>query len=53
MITNADSYSIIFPEGAFPEDKLLLIAAALMIDYQYFESSPESSHDHGPHRQAI
>ena len=53
IITNADSYSIIFPKVAFPEDKLLLIAAALMIDYQYFESSPESSHDHGPHRQAI
>ena len=53
MITNADSYSIIFPKVAFPEDKLLLIAAGLMIDYQYFESSPESSHDHGPHRQAI
>ena len=38
MVTDADSYQISFPAGATAEDKLLLIALGLMIDYQYFET---------------
>ena len=38
MVTDADSYQISFPSGATAEDKLLLIALGLMIDYQYFET---------------
>jgi hypothetical protein len=54
MITNADSYLITFPGDATPAYKLLLISAALMIDYQYFENSPESlNQSHGTYRQAI
>lgn len=39
MITDADSYQVGFPPTATPEEKLLLIALGLMIDYQYFETS--------------
>ena len=53
MITNADSYLITFPPYATPADKLLLITAALMIDYQYFENSPERAHESHTYRQAI
>ena len=38
MATDADSYQVGFPQGATAEDKLLLIALGLMIDYQYFET---------------
>ena len=38
MVTDADSYTVGFPQGATAEDKLLLIALGLMIDYQYFET---------------
>lgn len=37
LVTSADSYQINFPPQASPQDKLLLIVAGLMIDYQYFE----------------
>lgn len=37
MVTSADSYQITFPAQALPNEKLLLIIAGLMIDYQYFE----------------
>jgi hypothetical protein len=38
FIGDADTYYIKFPLDATPEDKLLLIGMALMIDYSYFES---------------
>jgi hypothetical protein len=37
MITDADSYEVNFPNNASWEDKLLLTALGLLIDYQYFE----------------
>ena len=49
MLTDADSYQVGFPAGATAEDKLLLIALGLMIDYQYFETS--SSDDEGNNRR--
>lgn len=55
FITDADSYQINFPSNADANDKLLLIALGLMIDYQYFESSPadeekENNRRHGGYR---
>ena len=38
FFTKADSYEVVFPEKATPSEKLLLILATLMIDYQNFES---------------
>lgn len=35
-----ESYKIIFPKNASINDKLLIIALGLMIDYQYFEIGP-------------
>jgi hypothetical protein len=37
MVTDADSYEVNFPNNASWEDKLLLTALGLLIDYQYFE----------------
>ena len=45
-LTNADSYAIAFPSKAEPNDKLLLILTALMIDYQFFENrKPPETHN--------
>ena len=45
-LTNADSYAIAFPSKAEPNDKLLLILTALMIDYQFFENrKPPENHN--------
>jgi hypothetical protein len=41
----ADSYLINFPPNATPTEKMLLIAAGLMIDYQYFEEPPRNNDD--------
>ena len=38
VVTDADSYKVTFPQEASPNDKMLLIALGLMIDYQYFET---------------
>lgn len=43
VVTDADSYQVGFPPGSNADDKLLLIALGLMIDYQYFETSSSDS----------
>ena len=43
LFSTADSYQINFPSEATPTDKMLLIAAGLMIDYQYFEDLPSKN----------
>lgn len=47
MITDADSYYLAFPPDANASDKFLLIALGLMIDYQYFETSPGDKGNRG------
>ena len=42
FFTKADSYQIIFPQNATPEEKMLLIIDGLMIDYQYFENDNDT-----------
>ena len=39
--SKADSYSVQFPPMATPEEKMLLIVAALMIDYSFFENEED------------
>jgi hypothetical protein len=39
LITDADSYEVLFPANATPQQKFSLICCALMIDYQYFEET--------------
>ena len=43
--SKADTYKIIYPKTATPQEKLLLIIAGLLIDYQNFEknSTPEEN----------
>ena len=46
FFTKADSYQIIFPPQATPADKILLIIAGLMIDYQNFEKNDNEPHNY-------
>jgi len=32
-----------FPKGATPEDKALIVAATIMLDYMYFEERPQGT----------
>lgn len=45
LLTEADSYQVVFPQDANPADKILFIVATLMIDYQYFEDELEDDDD--------
>ena len=45
LITTADSYQINFPPESTPNDKMNLIAAGLMIDYQFFEEKAKNHDD--------
>ena len=49
LVTSADSYQINFPREANPEDKMILIAAGLMIDYQFFEESASDKNNNTHH----
>ena len=40
FLSDSDSYDIRFPQNASPSEKLLIILATILIDYQYFELSP-------------
>jgi hypothetical protein len=40
IVSDADNYSVIFPLGATTEERALLLAAAFMLDFRYFEDSP-------------
>lgn len=40
LMSDADNYELFFPLDATPNQKLTLVGAALMIDYQFFEENP-------------
>lgn len=40
MISDADNFKVKFPKDATKEDKCLIMASTIMIDYMYFEESP-------------
>jgi hypothetical protein len=42
MFSLADDYSVILPTNATFEDKVLLMIAGIMIDYQYFEMNTDA-----------
>ncbi|CAD8113117.1 unnamed protein product [Paramecium sonneborni] len=48
MIGDADNFSLIFPKGATKEDKALLLAVTLMMDYMYFEDKQGAEASVGP-----
>ena len=50
LVTSADSYQINFPPDANPQDKMLLIVAGLMIDYQFFEETASSNDNNNRNR---
>ena len=51
MTTDADSYKVTFPAGSTAEEKLLLIALGLMIDYQYFETDDSDNNNRRGYRR--
>lgn len=36
-ISDADNFSVVFPQNSTPEDKALIFSSVLMLDYCYFE----------------
>lgn len=46
--TDADNFSVPYPEGSDFEERCLLLATALFIDYRMFESSPQGKERGGP-----
>ena len=40
-ITNADAFNVFYPKDATPQQKMLIISATLMMDYQFFEDDDE------------
>lgn len=39
-LTDANYFAVPFPPGASKEDKALIMAAVLFIDYRFFEHNP-------------
>jgi len=37
--SDADTFDVVFPKFASPQEKLLIISAVLMLDFRYFEES--------------
>jgi len=44
LISDANSFRIYFPSLATPEDKFMIIATVLMIEYQYYEDRQQGHH---------
>ena len=46
LVSDADSFELVFPLNSTPEEKLLLISTVLMIDYRYFEDNGSDNKSH-------
>lgn len=45
LVTDADSYNVIFPNNADANDKFLLMGLAILIDYSFFETDANEDHE--------
>ena len=45
LVTDADSYTVIFPNNADANDKFLLMGLAILIDYSFFETDANEDHE--------
>ena len=43
--TDADNFEIFFPIDCSPEDKMIMIGTALMIDYRYFNEDSDDGNN--------
>ena len=43
VATDADNFDVVFPIDASPEDKMMMIATALMIDYRFYNEGPDDN----------
>jgi len=41
MLENTSTFSLNFPDGATKEDRALLLASTIMLDFTYFEEKPQ------------
>jgi Scramblase len=46
MISDADNFDLVFPPGATWQQKALLIASTLFIDYRLFEEKDGGNQNH-------
>jgi hypothetical protein len=45
VISDADDFMLMFPPSATPQDRMLLLAAMIFMDFAYFEAEPGQSND--------
>lgn len=45
--TDADNFDVTFPKECSPEDKMMIIATALMIDFRYYNEDPNDNNNVG------
>jgi len=48
-VTDADNFAVHFPAKATKEDKVLIMAATMLLDYRYFEEKPNNNNRHHHH----
>lgn len=46
-ISDADQFSLMFPQNASNEDRALLVAGVIMLDFRYFEQNPNQNNNGG------
>jgi hypothetical protein len=43
FVSDSDCFKVAFPKNASPEDKALIMAATIFIDYRYFEENKNNA----------
>jgi len=47
MLGDADNFSVVFPKAANAEERSLIMAATIMLDYMYFEEKAGGNQNSG------
>ena len=43
LVNDSDNFSLLFPEKSNAEERALLMAAVIMLDFMFFEEGPPKS----------
>jgi hypothetical protein len=49
MMSAADNFAVHFPSNATPEDKAMIMCAAMFLDFRYFEEKPNKDQPDAMH----